>query len=624
MKIHTNIPKLQQGGAAPPFVSWSPIPTTPVAPSTEDTTGSSKSSGQNDDGLLSKEMVKLLMEQGLPSDVEAFTKSMNQLYNDPTFRMSGSIDPSLLSSQYLGIISNINKIKYNKELYDSNIKRLTENGGLSDVAISNVGRMVVQNMETGELSQVSPDEYYSNQGLYKAVTNGDLAHLRAINPNLAFNSDIFNVLNNGIGQEDIQKYINLVISDLGKSISSSSEYVSSRGEKLMNGMNQLIDNPRVRAAITSDGVYKISREEESNVEQATAALDYLYSTLPENAKNYIRAKAAINGLDPNEGSRQVLTSLIKSKIDSKNSFKVDYESTLSKDKSEGDGKSTIDVTQDREIWDGFNSPDNTRLYQINTGGTYTFQTPAIVLPALKTYDGTKTVGQSRMDKVIEDSTLSTGYKNSMWFGNKKVDPMDLDRIGFQGGEVVGAYLPVKTLPDGSTKPDLEALKGIEDAEKEIKRSGGRAVVPEKDQREIYKRHEAEDYYGIYDNPRLLVQNGLVRPYYMVNAIAADGGASKIKFGEDNPYVKETNNYDQINAYMNKLISGKDGENEVDNDTFLWFGHGDNIYSGTFFIEASDIRTSQSYLSGINVPKSMNSALNMDLDLRKNDIKLSGY
>lgn len=109
MKIHTNIPKLQQGGAAPPFVSWSPIPTTPVAPSTEDTTGSSKSSGQNDDGLLSKEMVKLLMEQGLPSDVEAFTKSMNQLYNDPTFRMSGSIDPSLLSSQYLGIISNINK-----------------------------------------------------------------------------------------------------------------------------------------------------------------------------------------------------------------------------------------------------------------------------------------------------------------------------------------------------------------------------------------------------------------------------------------------------------------------------------------------------------------------------------
>ena len=31
MKIHSNIPKLQQGGAALPFVSWTPVPDTPYS-----------------------------------------------------------------------------------------------------------------------------------------------------------------------------------------------------------------------------------------------------------------------------------------------------------------------------------------------------------------------------------------------------------------------------------------------------------------------------------------------------------------------------------------------------------------------------------------------------------------
>lgn len=626
MKIHSNIPKLQQGGAAPPFVSWSPIPTTPVAPTTETEGTPSKSESSNsEDGLLSKDMVKLLMENGLPSDVEAFTESMNRLYTDPMYRTTGKLDTTALSSQYLGIISNINKIKYNKELYDSNIKRLTENGGLSDIAISNVGRMVVQNLETGEFSQITPTEYYENPELYKAVTNGDLAHLRAINPKLAFNSDIFNVLNNGIGQEEIQKYINTAISDLGKTISSSSEYVSAEGQKLMNGINQLIENPKVRSYIVSDGVYKITSEEESNVEQAKSALDYLYSTLPENAKNYIRAKAAINGLDPKTGFNQVLASLMKSKISTKSDLKVDFDSTLTKAKNgtSDDSKGTIEVTQDRELRDGFNSPENIRMYSINTGGGYSFITPAVVLPALKSYDGKSVVGQQRLDQVIENSTLSTGYKNSMWFGNKKVEAMDLDRMAFEGGEVAGTYLPVKIGQDGSAKPDLDSLAGIEAAEDQIKRNGGSEVVSEMQQREIYRNNGVEEYYGIRKDPRLLVNKGMVRFFYMVNAVAADGGASDIKFGENNPYVEESKNYDQMNAYMNKLISGKEGDNEV-NSWYLFDWGGDNIYSGTFFIEAPDIRTSQAYLSGITIPKDMNSAINLDKDVRRNGLKLGGW
>ena len=622
MKIHSETPKLQQGGAVPPFVSWSPVPTTPVAPPTE-AEGTPSKDSNSEDGLLSKDMVKLLMENGLPSDVEAFTESMNQLYSDPIYRATGKLDTTALSSQYLGIISNINKIKYNKELYDSNIKRLTENGGLSDIAISNLGRMVVQNLETGEFAQITPNEYYKNPELYKAVTNGDLAHLRAVNPKLAFNSDIFNVLNNGIGQEEIQKYINSAITELGKTVSSSSEYVSAKGEKIMNGLNQVLENPKVRAYLASDGVYKISSDEESNVEQAKSALNYLYSTLPENAKNYIRAKAAINGLDPNTGFEKVLTSLMKSKISTKSELKVDFDSSLSKDNTSS-GNSTIEVTQDREMIDGFNSPENIKMYSVNTGGGYSFVTPAVVLPALKSYDGKSIVGQQKMDKVIENSTLSTGYKNSMWFGNKKVDAADLDRMVFEGGEFAGTYLPVKEGPDGSSKPDLDALAGIEMAERQIQKNGGKEVVSEMQQREIYKNNGVEKYFGIREDPSILMNRGMVKFFYMVNALAADGGASKVKFGEDNPYVEESKNYDRVNGYLNKILGGKEADNEVDSGWF-WGAIGrDSIYSGTFFIEAPDIRTSQAYLSSINIPKNINSAINLDKETRKNGIKLGGW
>ena len=114
MKIHSRIPKLQQGGFTPPFVSWQPIPSTPVAPEDSDVTSSTtSSSSSSDEGMLSKEMIKLLMENGLPSDVAAFTQSLNQLYNDPVYRMTGQLNTGALSSQYLGMLSNLNKIKRN-------------------------------------------------------------------------------------------------------------------------------------------------------------------------------------------------------------------------------------------------------------------------------------------------------------------------------------------------------------------------------------------------------------------------------------------------------------------------------------------------------------------------------
>ena len=74
MRITSNIDKLQQGGGIPPFVSYTNVPRPqPTAPySTSDAKQATGGESEGGFGLLDKNMVKMLYEKGLPSDVEQF------------------------------------------------------------------------------------------------------------------------------------------------------------------------------------------------------------------------------------------------------------------------------------------------------------------------------------------------------------------------------------------------------------------------------------------------------------------------------------------------------------------------------------------------------------------------
>lgn len=612
MKIHS----YQQGGLTPPFVSWTPVPDTPVVPAAakaEESAGAASGSGSGDgEGLLSKEMLKLLMENGLPSDVQAFSKSVAALYEDPVYRATGQLDPDAMGSAYMGIISQISRIKYDKDLYDEQLSNLASNGGIADMALTATGRMIVRDVKDGSMTQVTPDEYHKRQGEYRAVTNGDLAHLRAVNPSLAFNNDIFDILNNGIGPETIQKRINAVMEGLQSSSVKTSGYVTKKGKQVIDGLRQLETNPAVHAALASNGTYKVTKEEEGNVEQAEAALEYIYAMMPDNEKAYMRAKAAVNGMDPDEGAKKIMLDIISPRVKSRRSLDVDYDASASKAAGldDGTGSSTVRVRQDRMAWDGFNAPENVRTYRMNPGTEWEFDTPAMVFPAIEKLDGKGVAGQESISKLLEDSTLSTGYKENMWFGGRKVDPHETDRMLYTGGNLVCSYLPVT---DGGG-PDVEAAKKIQQAEKQIEAKGGSKVVPKAEQREIYRRNGVERYYGIRENPGMLAANGLVKPFYMVDAMAADGDG--VSFGKGNPYVKEhEKDYDTMNEYMNRMLGGED----IVSDGWWITGLGsDDIFSGTFFIEASDPHTSAGFMEGIQMPKSMSGIEKIaDDDARRN-------
>ena len=135
MKIHSNIPKLQQGGAALPFVSWTPVPDTPYSAASLHAAEREKKEALKVEDVIPKEMIEALKQKGLPSDMTVFTESIMSLFNDPVYKMTGQLNPATLSTRYLSIVNKMNNIAFNKELYDKSIDRLQQNGGLYDIAV---------------------------------------------------------------------------------------------------------------------------------------------------------------------------------------------------------------------------------------------------------------------------------------------------------------------------------------------------------------------------------------------------------------------------------------------------------------------------------------------------------
>lgn len=140
MKIISNsIDKLQQGGGIPPFVSYTnvarPQPTAPYA------TEESKKTEETSDGgfgILDKNMVKMLYEKGLPSDVEQFLEQSG-LFSDSI--MSNPFEKDSRVTRYKTLLKILPRIAMNKEEYTRAIQEATKNNALKETAIDTDGRV---------------------------------------------------------------------------------------------------------------------------------------------------------------------------------------------------------------------------------------------------------------------------------------------------------------------------------------------------------------------------------------------------------------------------------------------------------------------------------------------------
>lgn len=585
MKIRTkNIEKKQSGG----------IIYTPFVPSNlSEAESSSSTSSSSDEGKLGdiqKEILDVLQENGLPSDVDTFMQSANR------FLRRAEATGNWSMADFTRIQSMANRVAHNKTLYDAATKHLTETGNWNEVALNDKGQMYVINKDSKVIA-IDPGEYYKNRNNYQALTNNDILEFRSnASP---FDSSVLNSMSGSTGVNDIIEYVKGITLDLGTR--SISGYTKQEAEN----MEEMI---QVLTSGGPAGYYKFKKEIQVDGSSAQQALNYLYNSLPNNMKQLLRAKAAAEGQNPNE-SPILLMQILANHVD--DNYEVSFDSTATK--SAGIGADSTTTKED------------TYLEHLTTGNTLGKYEDFRITP-IGSKVSLNVVGQNggplidrqgdRVDQNNLRELLKSTYAfqivdaNSVTFGSQVVSPQDYDKLVWDNSsQITRVFLPYIQTDEGKIVPNFGLLAQVDEFQKEIDNMGGQ-ITPNIQQ-------QLQEYFGdvVFYNPetkKLQVNDRYIKPFLSISAYANSNTMG---------------NLDTTDAFLSSVDreTGKQIKTDYENATMYYMPHGKELdknklvdqararkgrfYRGNIFIPITGKTIGTHLTSGQEIPKSAYSDVN---------------
>ena len=117
--------------------------------------------------------------------------------------------------------------------------------------------------------------------------------MRKYLPSYAGNDKLFEIVENGIGVEQVVTLINTAMEQLGTSKTTQAYSIYKQNDQVVKGIEVLksLKDMGIQPNITIDGLYEGKLITETQAQQAKAALSYLYSMLPSNAKTLLQLKS---------------------------------------------------------------------------------------------------------------------------------------------------------------------------------------------------------------------------------------------------------------------------------------------------------------------------------------------
>lgn len=308
---------------------------TPFIPNsgTASTTSSSKSTDKQDKitGTLQKEIIDVLKENGIQSDVDTFLSTANAFLNKSqhlsTMSLFGGSSDDYSMTDLIQVLSMANRVKQNKAQYDVASDRLKTQDAWNEVAVSNDGKIYVYSEEG--LRTVSADEYHKNRDKYQALTNSQVLGLREQDSNLAFNSNVLRDMSGALGLKTITTQLMDTVSKFGTM--SRTEYTKNTGDAISQSA---WDGMQILLGEGPQGYYKATTKSEK--ENVQSALRYLWSSLGTDGQARLRAETAVSGGDPNRNQYDLLLQTIEHHTDFEQS--VDFDKTATEYDPDGDGK----------------------------------------------------------------------------------------------------------------------------------------------------------------------------------------------------------------------------------------------------------------------------------------------
>ncbi len=575
--------KFQQGGTTPPFVAYQPVIVSDKrTTATQEEALAAKATKDSASGeLTSKDLYTMLKEKlkGLPSDVNIAMNQLKQLEQLTQMDFDGSFTQNI-ESKYLSTLQTMNNLSFSRDQYDKAMETVKSNGGLNEAAIDQYGQVYVTNGKDFKL--MSPDQ--AKQSGWTMVTNQDLLYMRANDASLAGNDKILNVVNNGIGINQVTKMIQDSIGNLGTNSNSETAYATTQGGQLIQGLNDFIKAAQETGQYDAsvEDLYKAQIINKTQAQQAQQAISYIYQTLPENAKALLKTRTE-GGTD--KEALGLVSQLVLSKTSEDRQFTVDLEGgptkkSMSKDANAGSKDDTdMKTSLPLQIMQDMGESDVAPV-TIDKGDGIQMSVYGSFFSAVTDKKG-DTITNTSLQNMLAQSGLQDIVKNvrNITFGDQKLTPEQLSKITYNNTGVVRAELPVNE--DGTVK--LSVLDDFNAAMNEIKGLGN--ASPQQVQA-VKAKYHLDQY---------LKDDGTPNPKHTAPFILTEGYTTEKNGIEDTAFVKHIKNPtdDQIQLIKDSLTVGTGKDAKVpDIDTFDWYNPFDwfgteNIYKATVYIPISN-------------------------------------
>lgn len=589
------IKKFQQGGQAslPAFVSYRPVVMSDSnEKATVADTSSSKSSDKGAD-LTDKDLMSMLKSEldGLPNDVAALTEQLSNFYLD---QQLGFGSTASIETRYLKALSLAKTAKFNKAQFDKALERSMSTGGINEVAIDENGQLICA--LGNDFKRLTVQQYIqaknSNPELH-ALTNQELLQLRANSPMLQFDSNIAQVVQNSIGMESVNKLINDAVRNLGSDELKREGYTATEQSQIKQGIEYLqkaqdqLGEQGLDENTSVDGLYNLGVMTKDQAKQAMMALNYLYATLPKNAKALLDMKAAESGMGT---ARDIIQQLLGSKISRINTQDL---SRTNSGNRKGNKSSSDSSGSDQDVMDKLKlSPvmmaqlgkTSYMPIKIQNGTKYAMTMNAQVVPIVNTSGAPLGTGVSLQDVSTSQYAGALDFNNAT-IGGQAIDPSALDRVIVDSTNLYIKNLPYTTSPDGTIMPDLKWLKTIETIDTAIK---------EQHITDINKINELYQNAGL---PVLMDSAGNLNITHYCKFGVLNGKAASSTFTKQDDFditAKEINDENLISNYLNQVNKGRDKDSKIDFDPAsfwdtispFWNDH-DSLYEGTIYMPFRD-------------------------------------
>lgn len=566
--------KLQQGGnALPPLVSYQPVTVTGGA--TAGASVAAPSNNQETTDLTDKDLLQMLEKlDGLPSDMAVLTQTLQNFYIDQQYSPFPSI--SNIASRYLQALNQMKIANFNRKEYDDAFSTVDKNGGINEFAITDRGQLFCMNSE-GDFKLFSLEQLKENPD-YQPLTNSELLYYRAQSPQLANNNELLKVVKNGIGIESVTKMIQASIGNLGTTTESSDGFARTQASQLIDGLQEFMNAQQQSGNYnaTVDNLYKGNFLTKNQARQAQAALNYIYATLPANAKTLLKTKTQ-NGTDAE--AVQLIQTLINSKLNWTADFSLDLD--VSSSDSKNDTKNGLDADLVTLIQASHGGHDT--VYQLNNKSGIGMTVQGTAYEQVKDTKGNH-IGRTSMENLLNESGLRSiiNADNGIYFGDQKVDLDSLLNIAYDGKGLLRVDLPVRS--DGS--PNFDLLEEYSKAEAEFLLSS----QTDEDRLRIFG--DTEKYPGLSSliKPTGELDMNKFAPFIVASGMTTDSIVEIDK--KQNKFITEVKQSPELVQQLKTSLaigSGKDTiYPEVDTydgwySVMDWFGNYDHIFKGNIYI-----------------------------------------